>query len=100
MTRKNFIYRFIAFLLVFNLSYVQTVMISHQSHHNTQHSHDSSSTQLDASTLKCVVCDYVFNHRSEPALLGSAIVLTIFTKSVVSINSEEVIHSPRIFYED
>jgi len=100
MTRKNLIHKFIAFLLVFTLSYVQTVLISHQTHHNTQHSHKSSSTQLESFTLKCIVCDYVFNNRSEPALLGSVIVLTIFTKSIITSNSEEAIHSPHTFHEE
>src|SRR5690606_11661061 len=100
MTRKDLRYKFVAFLLVFTLCYVQTVLISHQTHHNTQHSHKFSDTQLNSFTLKCIVCDYVFNNRSEPALLGSAIVLTIFTKSIASSKTEKAIHFPRQFFEE
>jgi len=100
MSRKNLIHKFIAFLLVFTLAYVQTVLINHQSHHNTLHSHKSSNTQVDSFIVKCIVCDYVFNKRSEPALLGSISVLTIFSKTIISFSTEELIHPSCAFHNE
>jgi len=94
MSRKYLIHKFIAFLMVFTLAYVQTVLINHQSHHSTFHSHKSPNAQVDAFVAKCVICDYLHTNRSEPALLGSVLVLTVFSKDITSSIIEDIVQLP------
>jgi len=80
---RKLIHKSIAFLLVFTLAYVQTVLIEHQAHPTVQHSHNSSnSDQVSTYTVKCLICDYVSTRRSEPALLSFAIQITVFEKTI------------------
>ena len=62
---------------------MQTVLVGHQAHRTVQHSHHSSnSDQVSTYTVKCLICDYVSTRRSEPALLSSAIQITVFEKTI------------------
>jgi hypothetical protein len=80
---KKLVHKSIAFLLVFTLAYVQTVLAGHQSHRTTQHSHHSSNQdQVNTYTVKCVICDYASTRRSEVALLSSPVQITVFEKTI------------------
>lgn len=100
MTTKNLAHKFIAILLVFTLAYVQTVLINHLTHHNTQHSHDSSNKATSSLLAKCMVCDYVLNKRQEPALLSSQLTLVLPVSTVISLFSEETTQLPFSFQEE
>lgn len=83
--RKNrqFIYQFVALLVVLSLGIAQTVLLTHENH-SIEHSHDladsdSSAPQL---SLKCGVCDYIFHKQSEPALIASPLSLTFFLPAI------------------
>ena len=80
---KKLIHKSIAFLLVFTLAYVQTVVVGHQDHRTNQHSQNSSNNdQVSTYTVKCLICDYVSTRRSESALLSSTIQITVFEKTI------------------
>lgn len=80
---RKLVHKSIAFLLVFALAYVQTVLVGHQAHRTTRHSHHSSNKdQVNTYTVKCIICDYASTRRSEPALLSSPVLITVFEKTI------------------
>ncbi len=80
---RKLVHKSIAFLLVFTLAYVQTVLVGHQAHRTIQHSHHSSNNdQLNTYAAKCVICDYASTRQTEPALLGVPIQITVFEKTI------------------
>lgn len=80
---RKLVLKSIAFLLVFTLAYVQTVLVEHRSHRTTQHSHHSSNEdQVSTYTVKCIICDYASTRRSDPALLSTPIQITVFEKTI------------------
>lgn len=80
---RKLVLKSIAFLLVFTLAYVQTVLVEHRAHRTTQHFHHSSNEdQVNTYTAKCIICDYASTRRSEPALLSAPIQITVFEKTI------------------